>query len=135
MTRRIGLLSLSMAALGLAVSAYFVQGAGAVSPEPVAVADFSAPQSAVAQASGGDEYDLDTGESALFHPTNTASPSCEEGSGFGLIKLSDEVALLCKGGDVIGFLVTAAGEEPKFVKDLPAKQECPSAKGEHQPDA
>jgi hypothetical protein len=135
MTRRIGLLSISMGVLALAVAGYFVQGAGAVSPEPVAIADFGLPQAAVANASGGDEYDFENPGNALFHPTGESGPSCADTTGVDTIELSDDVAILCKNGEALGFLVTSAGMAPKFVKDIPAKQECPATKDVAHPDA
>ena len=135
MTRRIGLLSISMGVLGLAVAGYFVQGAGAFAPEPVTVADFGPPQAAFANASDGDEYDFDKAENALFHPTGGRGTACADKPGIGAINLSDDVAILCKNGEVLGFLVTSVGMAPKLVKEIPAKPECPAAKDEAHPDA
>jgi hypothetical protein len=138
MARRIGVLTVSIAALGLAVAAYVAQGAGAGAIEPVAVADFSVPQTSVAQASGGYEFGADTGDSALFHPAaNAAQPACAEGSGVATVGVNEEVSILCKDGEVLGFLVVAPGEEPRLVKTLPEPDACPSAKHAetHDPSA
>jgi hypothetical protein len=125
MTRRIGVLSVSIAALGLAVAAYIAQGAGAV--EPVAVADFGAPQAAIAQASGGGEFDANTGDGALFHPAASAGQSaCASGAGIGTISVNEEVSILCKDGEVLGFLVVEPGEDPRLVKTLQEADTCPS---------
>lgn len=135
MVRRIGLLSVSMAALALAVAGYFIQGAGAET-SPVEVADFGVSPSAVAAATGGDEYDEMPGDTALFHPAATPpAAACAKSAGLGLIALTEEIAILCKDEKVLGYLVTAESGETKLVDSIQPKEDCPSEKQEEQPDA
>jgi hypothetical protein len=134
MARRIGLLSVSMAALGLAVTGYFVQGAGAGSA-PVHVADFGVSPADLAQASG-DEYETLAQDSPLLHPTTatSATPACAEGSDLSVVTVTGELAILCKGAEVLGYLVTADGET-KLVDSIQPKEECSSEQDEPAPDA
>lgn len=136
MTRRIGLLSVSLSILGLAVAGYFVQGAGAGSA-PVEVADFGVPAAAIAAASGGDEYDVMPGDTSLFHPAAApAKAACVQGSGLGLVAVTDDIAILCRDDEILGYLVTADTGETKLVDRIAQKEEeCASEKDEAQPDA
>lgn len=135
MTRRIGLLGLAMAAMGLAVAGYFIQGASAVSA-PVEIADFGVSPADLAQVSG-DEYETLAQDDALLHPTvsATSNPACAGERGFSVLNVTDGLAILCKGGEVAGYLVTPDDGVTKLVDSIQQKDECPSAKDEAAPDA
>jgi hypothetical protein len=135
MARRIGLLSVSMAAMALAIGGFFIQGAGAGSA-PVEVADFGAPAASVADAMGGGEYDPLPGGTALFHSAAAHSkPACVEGSGLGVVTITDDVAILCKDGEVLGYLTGMESGGAKLVDQIQPQNECPSEKDEDHPDA
>jgi hypothetical protein len=139
MARRIGLLSVSMAALSLAVTVYVIQGAGATPGEPVAIAEFDAPNAAVAQAWEAPKFEMEAQDAeatsnALFHPAaNMAKPACAEGRGVSTLPVNDEMAILCKDGELLGILVTAPGQEPKIVKAMRDDTSCPSETSGEEP--
>lgn len=141
MTQRIGLLSVAMAALGVAVTGFYVQGAGA-SSLPVEVASFATAPSAVASIRNADEYDVAPSDDALFHATaaNAAKP-CNEGAGLATLRLTAEVGVVCMDSNVLGYLVTVKGHAPKIVQEVDlaggtvTHEACPSVAAKQQPDA
>lgn len=139
MARRIGLLSVALAALGLAVTGYYVQGAGAEST-PIEIASFSVSPLSLASASSSDEYDTAPGTDAMFHPAAslTAQP-CRDGAGLATLKLTAEIGVLCMDSNVLGYLVTTEGHPPKIVQEVDLNgvktDECPTQAAKQQPDA
>jgi hypothetical protein len=135
MALKVGILGVSVSALGLAVASYFVQGAGAVSI-PVEVADFQGPAVVISAETGGDEYEFQPDSSGLRHDTNSQSAAaCLEGSGFGLIKQGDETAILCDDGRVVGYLVRDSSGQTSLIELSTQKENCSAPKREAHPDA
>jgi hypothetical protein len=135
MARRLGLLSVSITALGLAVAGYFVQGAGAFAPEPVAIADFGPSATAVADSEAADSFGLE--EAELYTPASSGPEiaACAKDGALGLVNVSDDLAVVCRDGAVIGYLLTPAGEKPRLIHVSEEPKECASEKHAEHPDA
>lgn len=110
MKRPMGVLSMSLTALGLAVASYLAQGQ---SLPPVSVAEFSTPAQNVASADMGGEYDVLSSEDELFHPTATkdAAHPCADETELTTLTIAKGIAAVCFEGETVAYVLAAPGQK------------------------
>lgn len=124
MKRRIGLLSISVTALGLAVASFLAQ---AHSVAPVAVADFDVAPLGLASSETPDEYDSVAQQNDLFHPASAELQirPCADRNGLTTVALSADVAAVCYEGETVGYLTAIPGQKPQLIVTPALTKECP----------